>query len=56
MTKPRKSTVLRFVILLGVVNLFADLTYEGARSVTGPCQFHLGLQTAARSVGAPLRK
>ena len=34
MTTPRKSTVLRFVILIGVVNLFADLTYEGGRSVT----------------------
>ncbi len=29
-------TALRFVLLLGVVSLFADLTYEGARSVLGP--------------------
>ena len=36
MIEPRKSTVLRFVILIGVVNLFADFTYEGGRSVTGP--------------------
>jgi hypothetical protein len=27
---------LYFVLLFGAVNLFADMTYEGARSVTGP--------------------
>jgi len=27
---------LAFVLLFGAVNLFADITYEGARSVTGP--------------------
>ena len=27
---------LAFVLLFGAVNLFADMTYEGARSVTGP--------------------
>ncbi len=31
-----KSPALRFVLLLGVVSLFGDMTYEGARSVTGP--------------------
>ncbi len=30
------STALRFVLLIGIVRLFADLTYEGARSITGP--------------------
>ena len=29
------SKALKFVLILGVVNLFADMTYEGARSVTG---------------------
>ncbi len=29
-------TAVGFVVLLGVVSLFADATYEGARSVTGP--------------------
>ena len=29
-------SALRFVVLLGVVSLFADMTYEGARSITGP--------------------
>jgi MFS family permease len=31
-----------FVILLGVVSLFADMTYEGARSITGPFLAVLG--------------
>ncbi len=30
------GTALRFVVLLGVVSLLADVTYEGARSITGP--------------------
>jgi len=33
---------LRFVILLGVVSLFADMTHEGARSITGPFLALLG--------------
>jgi MFS family permease len=36
------KTALKFVILLGVVSLFADMTYEGARSVTGPFLAILG--------------
>ena len=26
----------RFIILLGVISLFSDITYEGARSISGP--------------------
>ena len=37
-----KGVALKFVILLGVVSLFADMTYEGARSVTGPYLALLG--------------
>ncbi|MDE2448318.1 MAG: MFS transporter [Gammaproteobacteria bacterium] len=37
-----KRSALRFVLLFGVVNLFADMTYEGARSVTGPFLGTLG--------------
>ncbi|HUN99479.1 MAG TPA: hypothetical protein VMU69_25005 [Bradyrhizobium sp.] len=33
---------LTFVLLFGAVNLFADMTYEGARSVTGPFLGMLG--------------
>jgi MFS family permease len=50
MTEPRKTTVLRFVILIGVVNLFADLAYEGARSVTGPFLAQLGATAAIISI------
>jgi len=32
----------RFVLVIGIVNLFADLTYEGARSITGPFLGSLG--------------
>jgi MFS family permease len=37
-----KSNALRFVVLIGVVSLFADMTYEGARSITGPYLGSLG--------------
>jgi MFS family permease len=37
---PRSA--LRFVILLGVTSLFADMTYEGARSITDPYLALLG--------------
>lgn len=30
-----RSTAIKFVVLLGVVSLFADMTYEGARSISG---------------------
>jgi MFS family permease len=50
MAKPHTSTVLTFVLLLGVVNLFADLTYEGARSVTGPFLARLGASAAIISI------
>jgi MFS family permease len=50
MTKPHKSTVLRFVILIGVVNLFADFTYEGGRSITGPFLASLGATAAIVSI------
>jgi MFS family permease len=31
-----RGSAIRFVVLLGVVSLFADMTYEGGRSITGP--------------------
>jgi MFS family permease len=36
------KSAFRFVLIVGVVNLFADLTYEGARSITGPFLESLG--------------
>jgi len=35
-----------FIILLGIVSLFGDVTYEGARSVTGPFLRTLGARPA----------
>jgi hypothetical protein len=37
-----RHAALKFVVLIGVVSLFADMTYEGARSVTGPFLHALG--------------
>jgi MFS family permease len=37
-----QNTALKFVVLLGVVSLFADMTYEAARSITGPYLALLG--------------
>lgn len=37
-----RRAAVRFVVLLGLVSLFADLTYEGARSITGPFLATLG--------------
>ncbi|HET7289558.1 MAG TPA: MFS transporter, partial [Thermodesulfobacteriota bacterium] len=38
---------LRFVLLLGAVSLFGDMTYEAARSVIGPYMALLGASAAA---------
>jgi MFS family permease len=40
------SNALKFVVILGIVNLFADMTYEGARSVNGAFLQTLGASAA----------
>jgi MFS family permease len=35
-TRDPHSRALRFIILMGIVSLFGDITYEGARSITAP--------------------
>ena len=35
-----------FVLTIGIVNLFADMTYEGGRSITGPFLGSLGASAA----------
>jgi len=40
------SKALKFVLILGVVNLLADMTYEGARSVNGAYLQTLGASAA----------
>ena len=37
-----RRAAMKFVVLLGIVSLLADMTYEGARSVTGPYLAMLG--------------
>jgi hypothetical protein len=44
------ARALRFVALIGIVNFFADFTYEGGRGVAGAFLGHLGASGAA--VGA----
>jgi predicted MFS family arabinose efflux permease len=48
MNKKAKSALI-FVVLMGIVSLFADFTYEGARSVNG--QFLESLGASAAAVG-----
>jgi MFS family permease len=37
---------LRFVLIVGIVNFFADMTYEGARAIVGPFLGSLGASAA----------
>lgn len=46
------SLALRFIILLGFVSLFADVTYEGARSIVGPYLALLGASAFIISTAA----
>ena len=32
-----RRIALRFVVLIGILSFFADFTYEGSRSIVGPC-------------------
>ncbi|KTD69561.1 MULTISPECIES: MFS transporter [Legionella] len=41
-----QDAALKFIILTGIVSLFADMTYEGARSITGPYLALLGANAA----------
>jgi len=38
----QKKTAYHFIVLMGIVSLFGDITYEGARSITGPYLAILG--------------
>jgi MFS family permease len=49
-----KRTALKFVVLLGIVSLFADTTYEGARSITGLYLAILGASGAVVGIVAGL--
>jgi hypothetical protein len=38
----KRASAMRFIVCLGVVSLFADMTYEGAHSIIGPYMKDLG--------------
>ena len=48
------SPALKFVLIIGVVSFFADFTYEGSRSITGPFLGTLGATGAVVSIVAGL--
>lgn len=41
-----RRAAVRFIVLLGIVSLLADITYEGARAITGPFLATLGASAA----------
>jgi MFS family permease len=42
-----KRIAYQFILMMGVVSLFGDIAYEGARGVTGPFLYTLGASAAA---------
>ncbi|MCC6661936.1 MAG: MFS transporter [Phycisphaerales bacterium] len=54
MAGPGPSSAFRFVLILGFVNLFADITYEGGAALNGQFLGSLGATAAAISVIAGL--
>ncbi len=45
--KGARRQAMAFILLLGLVSLFGDITYEGARSITGPYLYLLGASATA---------
>jgi len=45
-SKQERAAAIRFILCLGVVSLFADMTYEGAYSIVGPFLKDLGASAA----------
>jgi len=48
----RRKRALRFVVLVGVMSLFADFTYEGARGIAGPFLAALGASGAVVGIAS----
>lgn len=44
------SAAFSFVLTMGIVNLFGDVTYEGGSSINGPFLQSLGASAAAVSI------
>ena len=47
-----RKAAIRFIVCLGVVSMFADMTYEGAHSVIGPLLSDLG-SSATQALKSP---
>ncbi|GBD02798.1 hypothetical protein HRbin19_00067 [bacterium HR19] len=41
---------MKIILLFGIVSLFADITYESARSISGPFLYHLGASAGLVSI------
>ena len=52
MKKSPAASAFAFVLTMGIVNLFADMTYEGGASINGPFLGTLGASAAAISIVA----
>ncbi len=50
----KRRIALKFVLMIGVVSFFADFTYEGSRSITGPFLQTLGATGAVVGIVAGL--
>src|SRR5580704_11584964 len=53
-TSSRKRSAMRLIVCLGIVSLFADMTYEGAHSIIGPYLKDLGATAAQVAIIAGL--
>jgi predicted MFS family arabinose efflux permease len=53
-TPPLHRLAFRFVLMIGIVSLFADMTYEGSRSIVGPYLAQLGASGTAVGIIAGL--
>ena len=47
-----RQSAIRFIVAIGTISLFADVTYEGARSINGPFLGTLGASAAAIGITA----
>jgi predicted MFS family arabinose efflux permease len=52
--KQMAKLAFRFVLIIGIVNMFADMTYEGGRSIAGPFLGSLGASATVVGVVAGL--
>jgi MFS family permease len=52
--KSERRDAIRFIVAMGIVSLFADMTYEGAHSIIGPFLKELGATATAVGIIAGL--